>query len=123
MIGVATGTERCHLMWVAACRKYEFIGEFAEEVLRERYLTLAGSVSYADYDSFYRSKAMWHEELDRVTEQTYKKLRQVLFRMMYEAGLLTKQGTIEPPLLSDGVIGLLTEESRSDFRFFPMRTF
>ena len=56
--------------------------EFAEEVLRERFLTLAGTVTYEDYDSFYRAKAMWHDELAAVTDQSYRKLRQVLFRMM-----------------------------------------
>ncbi len=34
----ATATERAHLMWAAACRSYEFIGDFAEEVLWERFL-------------------------------------------------------------------------------------
>lgn len=86
-------------MWAAACRRYELIGEFAEEVLHERFLTLAGTVSYEDYDTFYRAKAMWHDELDDVTDLSYKKLRQVLFKMMVEAGLVTKQGAIEPVLL------------------------
>ena len=59
----STGAERAHLLWAAACRRYRLIGEFAEEVLRERYLTLAGDADYEEYDSFYRSKAMWHDEL------------------------------------------------------------
>ena len=32
----ATASERGYLMWSAVCRRYELIGEFAEEVLRER---------------------------------------------------------------------------------------
>ncbi|MER8027060.1 DUF1819 family protein [Glutamicibacter protophormiae] len=117
-----TAAERGHVMWAAACRRFELIGEFAEEVLRERFLTLAGTVSYEDYDSFYRAKAMWHAELDDVTDLTYKKLRQVLFRMMAEAGLLNAQGVIEPALLSARVAECLTKSSPSDVRFFPMRT-
>lgn len=117
-----TAAERGHVMWAAACRRFELIGEFAEEVLRERFLTLAGTVSYADYDSFYRAKAMWHAELDDVTDFSYKKLRQVLFRMMVEAGLLNAQGVIEPALLSARVTECLTKCSPSDVRFFPMRT-
>lgn len=117
-----TTTERGHLMWAAACRRYELIGEFAEEVLRERFLTLAGTMSYEDYDTFYRAKAMWHDELDDVTDLSYKKLRQVLFKMMVEAGLVTKQGAIEPVLLSARVTDCLTERSPSDIRFFPTRT-
>ena len=90
-------------------------------MLRERFLTLAGTVSYEDYDSFYRAKAMWHDELDDVTDLSYKKLRQVLFKMMVEAGLLTAKGAIEPALLSARVGECLTERTPSDIRFFPTR--
>lgn len=121
IVAEGTSTERGHLMWTAACRKYDLIGEFAEEVLRERFLTLAGTVSYEDYDSFYRAKAMWHDELDEVTELSYQKLRQVLFKMLVEAGLLTKQGHIEPALLSSRVAECLDLRTPSDIRFFPTR--
>lgn len=116
-----TASERGHIMWAAACRRYDLIGEFAEEVLRERFLTLAGTVSHEDYDSFYRAKAMWHDELDEVTDLSYKKLRQVLFKMMVEAGLLTPQGIIEPVLLTARVADCLTQRTPSDIRFFPTR--
>lgn len=121
IVADGTSTERGHLMWVAACRRYSLIAEFAEEVLRERFLTLAGTVTYADYDSFYRSKALWHEELNRVTDHTYNKLRQILFRMMVEGGLLTKQGRIEPALLSIRVAMCLNDRVPTDIRFFPTR--
>ena len=121
IVAEGTSTERGHLMWTAACRKYALIGEFAEEVLRERFLTLAGTVSYEDYDSFYRAKAMWHDELDDVTGSSYQKLRQVLFKMLVEAGLLTKQGHIEPALLSSRVAECLDQRTPSDIRFFPTR--
>lgn len=121
IVADGTSTERGHMMWVAACRFYALIGEFAEEVLRERFLTLAGTVSYDDYDSFYRAKAMWHDELDGVTDMSYQKLRQVLFKMMVEAGLLTKQGHIEPALLSARVAECLNLRTPSDTRFFPTR--
>ncbi|MEW1939048.1 DUF1819 family protein [Dietzia maris] len=58
-----TASERGDLMWAAACRRYDLIGEFAEEVLRERFLTLAGTVSYEDYDSFYRAKPQFTDEV------------------------------------------------------------
>ena len=121
IVADVTATERGHLMWAAACRRYVLVGEFAEEVLRERFLTLAGTVSYEDYDSFYRAKAMWHDELDAVSDATYQKLRQVLFKRMVEAGLLTAEGAIEPALLSSRVAECLTERTPSDIRFFPTR--
>lgn len=121
IVAEGTSTERGHLMWAAACRRYQLIGEFAEEVLRERFLTLAGTLTYEEYDSFYRSKAMWHDELDEVTALSYQKLRQVLFKMLVEAGLLTKPGLIEPVQLSTRVAKCLNQCTPSDTRFFPTR--
>ena len=121
IVADGTSTDRGHLMWSAACRRYDLVGEFAEEVLRERFLVLAGTVSYEEYDSFYRAKAMWHDELGQVTDATYKKLRQITFRMAVEAGLLTKQGHIEPALLSVRVAECLNQRTPSDIRFFPTR--
>lgn len=121
IVADGTSTDRGHLMWSAACRRYDLVGEFAEEVLRERFLVLAGTVSYEEYDSFYRAKAMWHDELGQVTDATYKKLRQITFRMAVEAGLLTQKGHIEPALLSSRVAECLHQRSPSDIRFFPTR--
>lgn len=116
-----TSTERGHLMWTAACRQYDLIGEFAEEVLRERFLTLANKVTYEEFDSFYRGKAIWHDELDEITDTSYKKVRQVVFKMMVEAGLLTDEGTIEPSTPSARVVDCLNRRTPSDIRFFPTR--
>lgn len=121
IVADGTSTERGHLMWAAACRQYDLIGEFAEEVLRERFLTLAGEVTYEEFDSFYRNKAMWHDELDAITDTSYQKVRQVAFKMMVDAGLLTKQGLIEPTSLSASVADCLSHRTPSDIRFFPTK--
>ena len=40
----ATATERGHLLWAAACRRYDLIGEFAEaESLYRQALTVTGA--------------------------------------------------------------------------------
>ncbi|MFV8308618.1 hypothetical protein BKG71_10395 [Mycobacteroides chelonae] len=121
IVADGTSTERGHLMWTSACRRYSLIGEFAEEVLRERFLTLAGSVTYEEFDSFYRGKALWHDELDGVTDLSYQKARQVVFKMMVDAGLLTKQGLIEPTSLSTRVADCLRHRTPSDIRYFPTK--
>lgn len=113
--------DRSQLLWAAACRRYQLIGEFAEDVLRDRFLSLAGDVRYEDFDAFWRAKELWHDELSAVTPETYKKLRSVVFRMMLEADLTTADGRIEPTLLSDRVLALLRGRTPSDVRFFPTR--
>ena len=97
----AAASERAHLMWAAACRRYELIGEFAEEVLRERFLSLAPTLGYEDFDSFVRAKALWHEELAEIKESTLQKLRSNVFKMLQEAELLSKAGDIMPAVLSE----------------------
>lgn len=96
----ATATERGHLLWAAACRRYDLIGEFAQEVLRERFLLLAPSLGHDDFDSLIRTKALWHEELADLKESTLRKLRSTVFRMLTEAGLLADDGRIQQAVLS-----------------------
>lgn len=114
-------SDRSHLMWVAACRRYAIIGEFAEEVLRERFLTLGTSVTYDDYDAFWKAKTIWHGELHEVRDSTYRKLRQTVFSMMREAELLDRTDTIQPALLSPTMAAFLNSQLPSDIRFFPAR--
>jgi Putative inner membrane protein (DUF1819) len=115
----ATSVERGHLMWTAACRRYGLLGAFAEEVLRERFLLLAPTLDHSDFDSFVRTKAMWHEELAEVKESTYRKLRANVFLMLHEAGLLSDNGNITPVVLTDRLAAVLANRSNSDVRYFP----
>lgn len=117
----ATATERVHLMWVAACRTYDLIGEFAEEVVRERFLLFASTVGYEDFDSFVLAKALWHEELAQIKDSTLRRLRSNVFKMLQEAELLSDAGYIMPALLSERVSTVLSASEPSDARFFPTR--
>lgn len=119
MLVAATATERGHLLWAAACRRYVFIGEFAEEVVREKFLLLTRSLSYDDFDYFVRGKALWHEELSALRRSTLHKLRSTAFRMLSEAGLLSDEGHLLPAMPSQRVISVLSQRTPSDLRFFP----
>lgn len=112
-------TERSHLMWVAACRRYELIGDFAEEVLRERYLLLTPTLDRDNFDQFITGKSLWHPELDELKPSTRDKLRQTVFRMLHEAGLLSEDGEIIPAVVSERVQDALTAPEPSDIRFLP----
>lgn len=114
-----TGPERAHLMWVAACRRYELIGEFAEEVVRERFLLLASTLGYEDFDSFVLRKSLWHEELAEIKDSTLQKLRSNVFKMLQEAELLSEAGYITPTALSGRLAAVLSARTPSDLRFFP----
>ena len=117
----ATASERAHLMWAAACRRYEFIGEFAVEVVLERFLLLAPTLEYQNFDSFVRAKALWHEELAEIKDSTLQRLRSNVFKMLREAELLSKAGDILPAVLTERVAAALSARSPSDLRFFPVQ--
>ena len=59
--------EQAYLLWLAVCRRYRFIADFAVEVLRERYITLKSDLTHEDFDSFFNRKSEWHLELDEIT--------------------------------------------------------
>lgn len=119
---VVNGTvrERGYLLWAATCRRYEFIREFAVEVLREYFVTLRQVLKLKDFDSFFNSKAMWHEELDNTAPSTHNKLRQNLFRMMREADLISPENIIQPTMLTPRIAALLSTQGRDAFLIFPL---
>ena len=120
LLGDSTIGERGHLMWVAACRRYTLIGDFAEEVVRERFLLMTPVVRSVDFDAFVLSKSLWHDELDGLAPSTVRKLRSNLFLMLREADLVSDSGLIGLPLLSNRLLSLLDARVPSDLRFFPV---
>jgi len=112
--------EQCHILWIAICRRYRFIADFAVEVLRERYITLKTDLGYEDFDIFFNRKSEWHGELDGIRPSTRKKLRQILFKMLREADLLTADKMINPAMLSPGLLKVLPFDNRRDLLFFPV---
>jgi hypothetical protein len=116
----ANHQDQAHLLWVAVCRLYRFIADFALEVLRERYLSMKIDLSFEDFDAFYNRKAEWHDELDNASASTREKLRQVLFRMLREAGLLSKGNAINTVLLSPGFTDLIRRNNPDEFLYFPI---
>ena len=112
--------EQAYLLWVAACRQYQFIADFAVEVLRERYITLKNDLTHEHFDSFFNRKSEWHAELDKITPATQSKLRQVLFKILREADLLTTHNVIQAALLSPRLLELVIQGNPGDVLFFPV---
>lgn len=114
-----SGDQR-YVLWIAICRHYQFIGDFGVSVLREKFLSLAGTLDYADFDQFFEKESRYHSELESVTDSTRKKLRQVLFRIMREAGLLTLDKQIIPATPSEQFIQVVTATDPAALRYLPM---
>ena len=111
--------EQSYLLWLAVCRRYRFIADFAVEVMRERYITFKTDLTHADFDTFFNGKSEWHAELDQLRSTTRNKLRQVLFKMLREADLLTANNTIKAAMLSPRLVEMISHGNRQDVFFFP----
>jgi hypothetical protein len=116
----ANRQEQIYLLWIAACRRYKFIADFAIEVLRERFITLKTDLNHKDFDSFLNRKSEWHTELDEIRPATRNKLRQVLFKMLHEADLLTADNMINVTMLNPKLIDLVVHVNRRDLLYFPI---
>ena len=111
--------EQTHLLWLAMCRRYRFIADFAVEVLRDRYISFKTDLSHEDFDAFLNRKSVWHSELDEIRPVTRSKMRQVLFRVLREAGLLTTSNMINSAILSRRLLDAIPRGSREDVLYFP----
>ena len=104
------------ICWLGCCRTYEFIGDFATQVLLENFASYKLDLDYAAFDFFCEEQAQFHPELEEVTESTRKKLRQILFRMMREAGILSDDNRIIAGIASQS----LKDNNESGARDLPL---
>ncbi len=68
---------------------------------------------------FWDEKAEWHPALAEMSNSTRLKLRQVLFRMMREAEILSTDGTIQTAYLTPRVKSLIAQTRPADLAVFP----
>ena len=112
--------EQGYLLWMAVCRRYRFIADFAVEVVRERYIGLKNDLHYEDFDSFFNRKSEWHPELDEIRPATRNKLRQVLFKILREADIITADNSINSTMPSPRLMAVIAHEHRKDLIFLQI---
>lgn len=112
--------EQNQILWLAICKRYKFIYDFAVEVIREKFLSLGLEVSFEDYDAFFNSKAEWHDELENLTDKTKNKARQVVFKILHEAELISKNNIITPGILAPRVFEAIYNDDPQKLSIFPI---
>lgn len=117
----AMPSDRRLIMWLAMCRYYAFVGDFATDVLRERFLLGEPTVTFDDYARFVRNKTLWHPELETLTDATAKKLRSCLFGAMAEAELLTRTDHAVMQAPPTALLAHILEVRPESLKFLPMR--
>lgn len=116
----ASYAEQGYILWLSICRRYAFIAEFAVDIVYNNFSSMKNIVTYEDYNTFFNSKAEWHNEVDTVAPSTKRKLRQTLFQMMREAGLLDKNNAIIPTIPSAQLQFILAGGAERETMFFPI---
>ncbi len=120
LLATAAIDEQRYLLWLAVCKRYKLLFDFAQEVLHEKYLQLDLRLSYEDYDQFFNSKAEWHEELSRLSMETHRKARQTVFQLMREAQLINKHNEILPVFVSAKFLRIVCQDSKDNLSIFPL---
>ena len=94
------------MVLLSLIKAYSFFKDFVIEVIRAKYLLYNNIIVTSDYTSFFNTKAITHNELNTITEKTTNKVKQVLFKMLEQVGLInsSKEGMIIKPFLSDDSI-------------------
>lgn len=119
LLDEADRTDQQALLWLAACRAYRFVHEFALEVIRERYLSYQVDLPLESFDILFEAKAEWDDDLAGLSSSTRKKLRQVLFRMLREAEILSGENRIQTAILSQRLIAIIKDKNPAELALFP----
>ncbi|MEP2680282.1 MAG: DUF1819 family protein [Sulfitobacter sp.] len=119
LLDEADRTDQQALLWLSSCRAYRFVREFALEVIRERYLSYQIDLPLESFDILFEAKAEWDDNLADLSTSTRKKLRQVLFRMMREAEILSGENRIQTAILSQRLIAIIKDRNPAELALFP----
>ena len=100
------------ICFISCIRTYLFLKEFVEEVILENVKLLKFSIDELDYTVFFNRKALEYSQIENLAESTKYKIKQVLFKMLEEAGLIDQisSRTILIPYLNLQIRSLLSKE-------------
>ena len=107
-----------HLLFIAICQRFRFIREFVEEVLRPKALALDAQLYPTDFARFIDRKCAEAPEVQKLTDKSLAKIKQVLIRMLAEAGLLdsTSSQRLTPRLPSRALAHLVAQSDAKRLR-------
>ena len=100
------------MILLALVKTYSFLSDFIVEVIRNKYLLFDTVISDIDYIRFVNAKSLSHNELNVITEVTAKKVKQRVFKILEQVGLITqaKNGNILKPILNSKVIDVIIDD-------------
>ncbi len=108
------------IAFLAVCKHYAFIRDFTIEVIRDKVLVFNYQLHESDYNSFINSKISLHPELEAFSESTQKKAKQVMYRILGQAGIINNsvEKTIQPQILQQDVIRAIVTDDPAWLKIF-----
>lgn len=76
------------LSYIACCRAYKYIRDFVLEVVLEKISIYDHQITEIDYNAFFNKKCIDHDELEDLADTTKAKIKQVVFKILQQAGLI-----------------------------------
>lgn len=98
---------------LAICKTHKFIYEFISDEVRNCLYGLKEKVTHADFNSFFNDKKYIHPELEKISDKSVAKVRQVTFRILEQLGIIesAKSGIIKKPFLPKNVESVIVKDS------------
>lgn len=106
--------------FLSICKAHGFIRDFVLEVLREKLLMYDYQITDGDYVSFFRRKYEEHEEMEKLTDVTLYKIRQVTFKILEQSGLIDtiKHKMIQPQFIDGQLLKVLINDNPNWLKIF-----
>lgn len=110
------------IAFLGVCKHYDFIRDFTVDVIRDKALVFDYQIHESDFNSFINSKLSTHPELEEFSETTLKKGKQVMFRILEQAGIINNavDKMIQPQLLQKDVIKSIVVDDPQWLKIFLM---
>lgn len=101
------------MIWLSVIKTYSFISDFVLEILCVNYTERHYIVTDGQYNMFWESKKAINETAAKVSDNTAKKIKQVVFKMIQDVGIITsiKERAIIKPIISSEVEGVIINDN------------
>ena len=108
------------IAFLAICKTYSFIRDFVIEVIRDKVLLFDYELSEGEYITFLRNKQDIHFEIDKLSELSLNKVKQVTFKILEQASIIDsiKYRNIQAQLLEEKVIEAITNDNKKWLEVF-----
>lgn len=108
------------ILFLSVCKSYGIIRDFVVEVIRENYLLMNYNISDYEFSSFLRRKEVQHDELNEISENTKSKVKQVLFKILEQGGIINtvKDREIQLQILNRSLIEVIVRDNPEWLKVF-----